>query len=95
MLCRGLLRHPDPFLCRLRRYGGQDHEGGGERQLAIGTRRVADLRKAGLGRFHDATTTGDAELICKTIDELVEPNAVIQTSLPIDATGATTTQGGV
>jgi hypothetical protein len=32
---------------------------------------VADLRKAGLGRFHDATTTGDAELISKTIDELV------------------------
>jgi predicted ester cyclase len=39
-------------------------------------------------RFHDALNTGDAELISKTIDELVEPNAVIRTPLPIEATGA-------
>jgi predicted ester cyclase len=39
-------------------------------------------------RFHDALNTGDVELISKTIDELVEPNAVIRTPLPIEATGA-------
>jgi predicted ester cyclase len=38
-------------------------------------------------RFHDALNTGDVELISKTIDELVEPNAVIRTPLPIEATG--------
>ena len=44
--------------------------------------------KATVRRFHDATTTGDAELISQTIDELVEPDAVIHTPLPIEATGA-------
>jgi hypothetical protein len=39
-------------------------------------------------RFHDAANSGDAELISKTIDELVEPDAVIHTPLPIEATGA-------
>jgi RNA polymerase sigma factor (sigma-70 family) len=38
-------------------------------------------------RFHDATSTGDLELISKTIDEVVEPDAVIHTPLPIQATG--------
>jgi predicted ester cyclase len=33
-------------------------------------------------------TPGDVELISKTIDELVEPDAVIHTPLPIEATGA-------
>jgi predicted ester cyclase len=44
--------------------------------------------KATFMRFHDAMNTGDVELITKTIDELVEPNAVIRTPLPIEATGA-------
>ena len=44
--------------------------------------------KATVRRFHDATTTGHAELISQTIDELVEPDAVIHTPLPIEATGA-------
>jgi steroid delta-isomerase-like uncharacterized protein len=44
--------------------------------------------KAAVRRFHDATAAGDAELISKTIDELVEPDAVIHTPLPIEATGA-------
>jgi steroid delta-isomerase-like uncharacterized protein len=44
--------------------------------------------KATFRRFLDATNTGDVELISKTIDELVEPNAVIRTPLPIEATGA-------
>jgi hypothetical protein len=38
--------------------------------------------------FCDALSTGDAEIISKTIDELVEPDAMIRTPLPIDATGA-------
>ena len=44
--------------------------------------------KATLRRLHDATNTGDLELISRTIDELVEPDAVIHTPLPIEATGA-------
>jgi steroid delta-isomerase-like uncharacterized protein len=44
--------------------------------------------KATVRRFHEATTTGDAELISQTIDELVEPDSVIHTPLPIKATGA-------
>lgn len=44
--------------------------------------------KATYTRFCDAANTGDAELISKTFDELVEPNAPIRTPLPIEATGA-------
>jgi predicted ester cyclase len=39
-------------------------------------------------RFHEATNSGDAELIAKTIDELVVPDAVIHSPLPIQASGA-------
>ena len=39
-------------------------------------------------RLHEATNSGDLELISTTIDELVEPDAVIHTPLPIEATGA-------
>jgi steroid delta-isomerase-like uncharacterized protein len=39
-------------------------------------------------RFDDALNSGDAELIFKTIDELVAPDALIRTPLPIEATGA-------
>jgi steroid delta-isomerase-like uncharacterized protein len=44
--------------------------------------------KATIRRFCDAMNTGDAEIIAKTIDALVEPDAVIRTPLPIKATGA-------
>ena len=44
--------------------------------------------KATVRRFCDAMNTGDAELISETIDELVEPDALIRTPLPIQATGA-------
>jgi steroid delta-isomerase-like uncharacterized protein len=44
--------------------------------------------KASFRRLLDATNTGDVELIAKTIDELVDPDAVIHTPLPIEATGA-------
>jgi len=44
--------------------------------------------KAAIRRFQDATNTHDEKLISKTIDELVEPGAVIRTPLPIEATGA-------
>jgi steroid delta-isomerase-like uncharacterized protein len=43
--------------------------------------------KTAFRRFHDAANTGDIEVISKTIDEFVEPDAVIRTPLPIDATG--------
>ncbi len=48
----------------------------------------AARNKATFGRLHDAVNTGDAELIAKTIDEIVEPAVLIRTPLPIDATGA-------
>jgi steroid delta-isomerase-like uncharacterized protein len=44
--------------------------------------------KATFKRFHDTVNTGDAEIISKTIDELVEPDALIRTPVPLDATGA-------
>ena len=44
--------------------------------------------KATIRRFCDAANSGDAELISKTIDELVEPDAVIPSPSPIEATGA-------
>jgi steroid delta-isomerase-like uncharacterized protein len=47
-----------------------------------------EANKAAIRRFHDATNTGDLELISNTIDELVEPDALIRTPLPIEATGA-------
>jgi steroid delta-isomerase-like uncharacterized protein len=48
----------------------------------------ATSNKATFRRFHDAMNTGDAELISKTIDELVEPDVLIRTPVPVDATGA-------
>ena len=44
--------------------------------------------KAAFQRFHEAANTGDVEFLAKTIDEVVAPDAVIRTPLPIDATGA-------
>jgi steroid delta-isomerase-like uncharacterized protein len=44
--------------------------------------------KATMRRFQDAANTHDAELISKTIDEVVEPDVLIRTPLPIQATGA-------
>lgn len=43
--------------------------------------------RAVIRRFHDATNSGDPEQISRTIDELVEPDAMIRTPLPTDATG--------
>ena len=43
--------------------------------------------KATFRRFQDAMNTGDAELISKTIDEIVEPDALIRTPLPLEASG--------
>jgi steroid delta-isomerase-like uncharacterized protein len=44
--------------------------------------------KAAFRRLHDAANTGDAQLISRTIDELVEPDVLIRTPLPVQATGA-------
>jgi steroid delta-isomerase-like uncharacterized protein len=44
--------------------------------------------KAPFSRLHEAVNSGDAELISKTIDELVEPDVLIRTPLPVEATGA-------
>jgi hypothetical protein len=35
-------------------------------------------------RFHDAINTGDAEIISKTIDEVVEPDVLIRTRVAYD-----------
>jgi steroid delta-isomerase-like uncharacterized protein len=44
--------------------------------------------KATLRRFQDAVSTGDAKLISKAIDEDFEPDVLIRTPLPVEATGA-------
>jgi steroid delta-isomerase-like uncharacterized protein len=44
--------------------------------------------KATFKRFQDATNTHDVEFISQTIDEIVDPDAVIRTHLPLGATGA-------
>jgi steroid delta-isomerase-like uncharacterized protein len=44
--------------------------------------------KATVRRFHDAANSGDPQLVSRTIDELVQPDALIRTPLPIEATGA-------
>jgi len=44
--------------------------------------------KVAFQRFHDAANTGDMDVISKTIDELVDPDAVVRTPLPIGVTGA-------
>jgi steroid delta-isomerase-like uncharacterized protein len=44
--------------------------------------------KATFRRFHEAVNTGDLAVISKMIDELVEPNALIRTPVPLDVTGA-------
>jgi steroid delta-isomerase-like uncharacterized protein len=48
----------------------------------------ATSNKATFRRFHDAVNSGDAELISKMIDEVVEPDVRIRTPLPVEATGA-------
>jgi predicted ester cyclase len=48
----------------------------------------ATSNKATVRRFQDAVGTGDAEVISKMFDELVEPDVLIHTPLPIEATGA-------
>ena len=47
-----------------------------------------ETSNATLSRFEDTMNTGDAEVISKTIDELVEPDVLIHMPLPIQATGA-------
>jgi steroid delta-isomerase-like uncharacterized protein len=44
--------------------------------------------EAAVRRFCHAANAGDAELIVKMIDELVEPDVVIHMQLPVEATGA-------
>ena len=47
-----------------------------------------EANKAAIRHFHDATNSGDPELIAQTIDEVFAPDARIRTPLPIDASGA-------
>ena len=47
----------------------------------------ATANKAALGRFRDAVNTGDAEVISKTIDEVVEPDVLFHAPVPTGATG--------
>ena len=44
--------------------------------------------KSIVARFEEALSSGDWRVISETIDEVVAPDAVISTPLPIDATGA-------
>lgn len=42
---------------------------------------------ATLSRLHEAANSGDAELISKTIDEVFQPDVLIHTPAPSEATG--------
>lgn len=44
--------------------------------------------KATLRRFHEVTSSGDAQVIAETIDEIVAPDALIHSPLPLEAAGA-------
>ena len=44
--------------------------------------------KAIFSRFHDAINTGDAAVISRTIDELVDPHVLFHAPVPTEATGA-------
>jgi steroid delta-isomerase-like uncharacterized protein len=48
----------------------------------------ASSNKATFSRFHDAMNAGDAEVVSKTIDEIVAPNVLFHAPVPMDATGA-------
>jgi steroid delta-isomerase-like uncharacterized protein len=48
----------------------------------------ATANKAAFSRFQDAVNTGDAEVIEKIIDEVVEPDVLFHAPVPADATGA-------
>ncbi|WP_067464782.1 ester cyclase [Nocardia amamiensis] len=48
----------------------------------------ATSNKATFSRLHDAVNSGDAELVAKTIDEVVEPDMLFHAPVPMDATGA-------
>jgi steroid delta-isomerase-like uncharacterized protein len=52
----------------------------------------ATSNKATFRRLHDVVNTGDAELISKTIDEVVEPDVLIRTPVG-EATGAQALKG--
>ncbi|MFE7331467.1 ester cyclase [Streptomyces sp. NPDC057565] len=41
-----------------------------------------------LSRLHDAVNTGDAEVISKTVDEIVAPDVLFHAPVPTGATGA-------
>ena len=47
-----------------------------------------EINKATVRRFHEATNSGDLELISKTIDDVFAPDAMIRTPLPIKTSGA-------
>jgi len=52
----------------------------------------ATSNKATFRRLHDVVNTGDAELISKTIDDVVEPDVLIRTPVQ-EATGAQALKG--
>ncbi|MFG2881129.1 ester cyclase [Streptomyces sp. NPDC048297] len=53
----------------------------------MSTVREAD-NLAPLRRFHDAVNTGDAEIIARTVDEVMEPDVLFHAPVPMEATGA-------
>ncbi|TDC02870.1 ester cyclase [Nonomuraea longispora] len=48
---------------------------------------TVERNKETLRRFHDAVSTGDEEIISRTIDEVVQPDVQIRTPLPIETKG--------
>ncbi|MEV6138327.1 ester cyclase [Nocardia sp. NPDC051990] len=48
----------------------------------------ATSNKAAFSRIHDAVNSGDAEVIARTIDEVIEPDFLFHAPVPMGATGA-------
>lgn len=54
----------------------------------MATAQTAASNKATLHRLHEAMNGGDAEAFARTIDEVVAPDVLIRTPLPLATTGA-------
>lgn len=68
--------------------GASVSQASGPARLEVVATHDIERNKAIYRRFCEASNTGDTELLSRTIDELVEPDAQIRTPLPIEATGA-------
>jgi hypothetical protein len=73
---------PDELLATVAACTSKLLPGRGDEVRRLGVNRPGTSSKATLRRCCDAMNTGDAEIILKTIDELVTPGALIRPPMP-------------